>query len=259
MSIPFSHDLNCFVSMPFGALFNRYYQNIFVPAIQAAGLRPVRADDIFSSTSIMSDIWRNVRNASVVLADLTGKNSNVFYELGLAHASKKPVVIITSSLEDVPFDLQGLRLIQYDKDDETWGAVLAAKITDSLKVALQNPGAAIPTTFLANVIEPNFSTDPLQLQLRQILDEIRALRTSTASRRPPEDEARGFMSLLDRHSNLLHSATELTKLEVFEALLRGDLGSAIDVVQRALDLPRVEAEQVATNISDWMKLYRTTS
>lgn len=259
MSNPFSHDLNCFVIMPFGALFNRYYQNIFVPAIQAAGLRPVRADDIFSSTSIMSDVWRNVRNASVVLADVTGKNSNVFYELGLAHASKKPVVIITSSLGDVPFDLQGLRLIEYDKNDETWGAVLAAKITDSLKVALQNPGAAIPTTFLANVIEPNFSTDPLQLQLRQILDELRALRSSSTSRRLPQGEAQRFVSLLDRHSTLLHSAADPAKLEVFEALLQGDLGSAIDIVQRALNLPRVEAEQIATNIFDWMKLYRTTS
>lgn len=83
MSTQSSHNLNCFVSMPFGALFDRYYQNIFVPAIQAAGVRAIRADSIFSSTSIMSDIWRYVRNASVVLADLTGKNSNVFYELGL--------------------------------------------------------------------------------------------------------------------------------------------------------------------------------
>jgi len=83
-------DLNCFVIMPFGVPFDRYYSNIFAPAIQEAGLRAHRGDSIFSSTTIMSDVWHCIRNASVVLADVTGKNANVFYELGLAHASRKP-------------------------------------------------------------------------------------------------------------------------------------------------------------------------
>ena len=56
----------------------------------------------------MAHVWRFTRQSLVVLGDVTGKNPNVFYELGLAHASGKPVVIVTNSLEDVPFDLKGL-------------------------------------------------------------------------------------------------------------------------------------------------------
>jgi len=48
----------------------------------------------------------------VLLADLTGKNPNVFYELGLAHALAKPVILIAETLDDIPFDLRALRVIQ---------------------------------------------------------------------------------------------------------------------------------------------------
>ncbi len=214
-----------------------------------------RADSIFSSTSIMSDIWRYIRNASVVLADVTGKNANVFYELGLAHASRKPVVIVTASLEDVPFDLKGLRVIGYDKDDESWGSVLKEKINTNLKAALRDPALAIPTTFLENVIELNFSADPLSLQLRQITDELRALRSTTSVRPRGTEEAKRLMDLLKRHSNLLQDATELERLEVFENLVGGDISAAIGCIQRSLKISRIEAQEIAINIFDWMKLY----
>lgn len=254
----FSQDLNCFVIMPFGGLFDRYYLNIFVPAIQAAGLQALRADSIFSSTSIMSDIWRSMRNASVILADLTGKNSNVFYELGLAHASRKPVIVVTGSLDDVPFDLKGLRVIEYNKDDENWGSVLKDRITADLKATLSDPSMAIPTTFLENVVDTTHSTDPLSLQLRQIMDELRALRASISPRAPAPGEAQRLMGLLARHSNLLRDSPESARLAIFEDLLQGDITAAIERVQRSLGISRIEAEQIAINIFDWMKLYTGT-
>jgi hypothetical protein len=248
-------DADCFVVMPFGGLFDRYYLNIFVPAIEAAGLRARRADSIFSSTSIMSDIWRGMRKAAVILADVTGKNSNVFYELGLAHASRKPVVIITGNLDDVPFDLKGLRVIEYNKDDENWGSVLKDRITSSLRATLTEPSLAVPTTFLENVVDPAFSTDPFLMQLRQIMDELRALRMSVSPRAHAGGVASRLMALLERHSNLLQDAPETARLEIFERLLRGDVSGAIETVQRSLDVSRIRAEEIAINIFDWMKLY----
>ncbi len=252
----FSKDLNCFVIMPFGGLFDRYYLNIFVPAIQAAGLRALRADSIFSSTSIMSDIWRSTRNASVVLADVTGKNPNVFYELGLAHACRKPVLLITGSLEDVPFDLKGLRVIEYNKDDENWGSILKDRIADNLRAALSDPTVAIPATFLESTVDATHSTDPLSLQLRQISDELRALRASISPKAAPTGEAKHLMALLERHSNLLRNAPEPARLQVFEELLRGDITSAVERIQQSLASSRIEAEEIAINIFEWMKLYR---
>ncbi len=79
----------CFVMMPFGSWFDRYYQEIYVPAIKDAGLDPVRADELFSTGSVVEQIWDQVTKAKVLMADLTGKNANVFYELGLAHAAQE--------------------------------------------------------------------------------------------------------------------------------------------------------------------------
>ena len=76
----------CFVIMPFGGWLDDYYETIYRPAIQAAGLEPHRADDLYRPSTIVNDIWAYTRRAKLLVADLTGKNPNVFYELGLAHA-----------------------------------------------------------------------------------------------------------------------------------------------------------------------------
>jgi len=101
----------CFVMMPFKTPFDIYYTTIFKPAIKAANLEPIRADDLFRPSVIVSDLWNMVQNAHVLLAELTTKNANVFYELGLAHAIGKPVVLVSETMDDVPFDLQQLRVI----------------------------------------------------------------------------------------------------------------------------------------------------
>src|ERR1051326_7232713 len=100
-----SDILKCLVLMPFADPPDRYYKPIYSVAISEAGLKPVRADSLFTSTPIMDDIWRLVQDSTVLLADLTGRNPNVFYELGLAHAISKPVVLVAETMDDVPFDL----------------------------------------------------------------------------------------------------------------------------------------------------------
>src|SRR5687767_13683863 len=72
----------CFVIMPFGGWLDDYYTDIYCPAIKAAGLAPHRADDLFRPSTIVNDIWAYTKKARLVLADLSGKNPNVFYELG---------------------------------------------------------------------------------------------------------------------------------------------------------------------------------
>jgi hypothetical protein len=98
----------CFVMMPFGEWFDRYYQEIYVPAIKEAGFETVRADELFTTGSVVEQIWEQIEKSKLLIADLTGKNPNVFYELGLSHAAKKPVVFTASEVGDVPFDLRHL-------------------------------------------------------------------------------------------------------------------------------------------------------
>jgi len=118
---------SCFVMQPFAAPLGDYYEKIYKPAIEKAGLRSVRADaDIFATGKIMDQVWSGINTAKVLVAELTSRNPNVFYELGLAHAMKKPVVLVSAKEEDVPFDLQHIRVIYYDMSDPFWGNKLGA-------------------------------------------------------------------------------------------------------------------------------------
>jgi nucleoside 2-deoxyribosyltransferase len=129
---------------PFGGTLGGYYDSIFRPAIERIGLMPIRADaEIFSTGKIMDQVWRGIRSAKVLVAELTSKNPNVFYELGLAHALNKPVVLVSSNEDDVPFDLRHIRVIVYDRLDPFWGQKLIDKVADNIESALTNPEEAI--------------------------------------------------------------------------------------------------------------------
>lgn len=106
---------SCFVMMPFAPPLGDYYSQIFEPAINKAGLAAIRADnDIFGTGKIIDQIWTGINQAKVLIAELTLRNPNVYYELGIAHALKKPVVLVCSNEEDVPFDLKHIRVIYYN-------------------------------------------------------------------------------------------------------------------------------------------------
>jgi hypothetical protein len=163
--------------MPFGGWFDDYYDSIYQPAIEAAGLKPKRADDLYRPSTIVNDIWSYTKCAKIVLADLTGKNPNVFYELGLAHALAKPVVLVAESMNDVPFDLRALRIIEYDKNEPRWGDTLRDKVTQSIKEILAAPLASVLPAFIETKPQPE--TKPITehekniLELKQELDLVR--------------------------------------------------------------------------------------
>jgi hypothetical protein len=134
----------CFVVMPFADPIGGYYTTVYQPAIERAKLKPNRADaDIYGTGKIIDQIWRGINSARVLVAELTGRNPNVLYELGLAHALRKPVVLVSSNKDDVPFDVQHVRVIYYDKNDPFWGQKLIEKVAENILSALQNPTDAI--------------------------------------------------------------------------------------------------------------------
>ncbi|MFH0814367.1 MAG: sigma 54-interacting transcriptional regulator [Pseudomonadota bacterium] len=107
----------CFVLMPFSESHDLQivYKEHVKPVIEGrCGLRCERADDINDISGIMQSVWESINKARVIIADLTDRNSNVFYELGIAHTLGKPVIMITQSMDYVPFDLRHLRCIVYD-------------------------------------------------------------------------------------------------------------------------------------------------
>ena len=104
-----------FVLSPFLEPFNTIYHDHIKPSVEVIqGLSCLRADDIYDNRPIIEDIWRYTNEAQMLIAELTGRNPNVFYETGVAHTVGKEVILITQSIEDVPFDLKHLRCIVYE-------------------------------------------------------------------------------------------------------------------------------------------------
>lgn len=106
-----------FVIMPFAEEFKPVYESVIKSLEKDLDLNLKkgikRGDDFFSHRNIMDEIWSALNACKIVIADCTGRNANVFYELGIAHTLGKPYILITQNIKDAPFDIQGRRLIEY--------------------------------------------------------------------------------------------------------------------------------------------------
>jgi hypothetical protein len=173
--------------MPFGGWLDDYYETIYRPAIEKAGLEPHRADDLYRPSTIVNDIWAYTSRAKLLLADLTGKNPNVFYELGLAHALAKPVILVAESMDDIPFDLRALRIIIYDKNDPRWGDLLQEKVEGAVREVLQSPQEAVLPAFLHVRESSDTVVTPREKDLIEIKQEIDLLKREMRLRSTSED------------------------------------------------------------------------
>jgi len=104
-----------FMLSPFSEPFDTIYNDHIRKTVETIpGKHILRADDIYNNKAIIEDIWKNINEAGIIIAELTGKNPNVFYEVGIAHTVGKEVILISQTIEDIPFDLKHLRCILYD-------------------------------------------------------------------------------------------------------------------------------------------------
>ncbi len=99
--------------MPFDDPFNAIYTSLVTPALNEAGYLVRRADSVLDQQNVLRDIVMGIDTADLLIADLTDLNPNVFYELGIAHGLGIPTVLLTQSIDDVPFDLRGYRVKEY--------------------------------------------------------------------------------------------------------------------------------------------------
>ena len=185
--------------MPFGGWFDTYYETVYVPAIEAAGLIPSRADDLYRPSTIIHDIWAYTQSAKLVLADLSGKNANVFYELGLAHALAKPAILVTESIDNVPFDLRALRVLEYNKNEPRWGKVLQDKISAAIREVVQAPLQSVLPAFLN--VKPDSKTKTIsehEMQFLELKRELDLLRIEVSRNRYDTGSLRTPSAIRDR-------------------------------------------------------------
>ncbi|MCD8073366.1 MAG: nucleoside 2-deoxyribosyltransferase [Alistipes sp.] len=104
-----------FVIMQFTEEYNQLYSEVVKPVCEQYGLKCERGDDYCTTTMIIQDIADSINEASVVIAEITPDNPNVFYEVGYAHASKKPTILLCDKKRPkLPFDISSFRTLFYD-------------------------------------------------------------------------------------------------------------------------------------------------
>lgn len=123
--------------MPFDMKFDNVYEAL-KKAGEAVGFRCRRADDIWENASIIQDVVSLIDRSKVIVCDCSGRNANVFYEIGVAHTLGRDVILITQSESDIPFDLRHLRFLKYLNNSEglnSLGTQLQTKLADIAGIA----------------------------------------------------------------------------------------------------------------------------
>ena len=113
----------CFVIMPISDVdgydpghFTRVYEHLIKPACEQAGFKPERADETPRTDVIMAGILEKIIACDIAICDLSSRNANVFYELGLRHAFNKKTVLIKDYKTPMPFDISGIRTLTYNEN-----------------------------------------------------------------------------------------------------------------------------------------------
>ena len=162
----------CFVVMPFGKKplpdgrtydFDKVYRVIITRAVQEAGMKALRADETIGSRLIHSDMFKDLRDRAVVLADLSLENPNVFYELGIRHVmAPSGTVLICRKGTDLPFDVRLSRVIFYkfNGEDLDWEEV--EESVKQLKLALQDAQQQQPDSPVHVMLENVMKSEVVQ-------------------------------------------------------------------------------------------------
>lgn len=197
------HPKSCFVIGPIGDRLaptgddarrrfeeaEELWEYVIEPACAANGLEPVRADKISHPGEIPEQIFELLRDADVVIADLTGGNANVMYELGLRHTRDKITVQIGEN-ERLPFDINTIRTFRFRRTSVGLSEV-RDQLTETLKAALDGNASPVTATrvWSEGAADPSTSFESAQARARELA------QSEPADAEDDEDEP-GFVDIL---------------------------------------------------------------
>lgn len=131
----------CFVVSPIGGegtgirkRADQLYTHIIRPACYECGFKTVRIDEVNLPGSITQEIIDHLLNDELVIADLTGDNPNVFFEIGYRTSTSKPIIHLKQKGGKIPFDIANIRVFDYDLNDLD----LAADAKEKLKKVIKS-------------------------------------------------------------------------------------------------------------------------
>jgi hypothetical protein len=100
--------------MPLSSGLSSFYHDRMKRLLHSQGLSAVRGDEFSSNNQVITDVWGAIIHSKFVVADCTGRDPNVFYEIGMAHTLGKSLLLISQNRNDVPFDISPSRYLTYE-------------------------------------------------------------------------------------------------------------------------------------------------
>lgn len=181
---------DCFIIMPIAdhpdykqGHFKRVYEDIFKPACKAAGYNPVRADDVAQTNLIHLDILQKLLESPMAICDLSTRNPNVLFELGLRQAFDKPTILVQEVGTPQIFDINLFRYTQY-RNGLDYRDVLAdqksiQKVLEDTKIAVQEKRSVNSIIKLLSITEAKLD-DPSNFSEKEyfniLINEISSIK-----------------------------------------------------------------------------------
>lgn len=167
------------------------YDFVIVPALKQFKIVPYRADLDPSPGAITQKMLSELVGASLIIADLTGRNPNVFYELGIAHSFAKPLISIADAVSSLPFDAKDERVIElgeYSTAGLTYaqGERAKASLVESLRVVIADgyiPPSPLKEIAASRSVDQLAPDNPLAAEMAQIRESVDDIRKRISPRR----------------------------------------------------------------------------
>ncbi len=211
------------------------------PAVANCGFSsPVRADHLPFPGIITSQVIERIVEDDLVVADLTGENPNVFYELAIRHAIRKPVLHLISKDEDIPFDVSMSRAIRYDIADPDSIEEARGELEKQANAVLKNPEKADnPISIALDLGVLRRSDDPERRSLAELTNEVARISADIRAMRHDAnvvDRFRMWEKLDDRFKSIERFIGEVkNSLAKFDGYDLDDIESRLEDVELKLE------------------------
>lgn len=206
----------CFIAAPIGEASSptrqrsdKVLRHIIKEPLARFGYEPVRADQIAEPGIITSQIIRHIVEDPLLIADLTDANPNVYYELAVRHAVKKPYIQIMQKGEKLPFDLLAVRTIQFDLGDPDAVDEARKQVDEQIKEVESNPGKLVESPVsIAVKLEDKGGRDGVVLSaIATTLIEVRASIEKLDKRLAPGGDVFQWHNVFDRVNYVVNRLT----------------------------------------------------
>lgn len=245
----------CFVIAPIGQdgtdtrkRSDQVFKHILAPASKECGFEAIRADHIKEPGIITSQVIQHIIDDPIVIADLTERNPNVFYELAIRHALRKPFVQIIQQGEEKPFDVAGIRTIEVDHHD--LDSALSAKKQiisqiESIKTGGYEVSSPISTAVDTELLRG--SAKPEQRQLADVLFALVEMRLMLSSMNKRLDVLPNLCRRQNSNSDskilgLLDDITKLNRISIDKCLRLRELS---DTLSRIVDDEKGDGSRIS--------------